>query len=124
MDIKDTPEAPFKYDKVEAVMIGLSVIHIIFIMVAAYLVYKVYKLVKFKDLPILLSITSVLCSLLSKSYYHFIAIIVMFIWVICFFVFIRTDKSSFLHRTNIMRLLNFTATMTFGCALVFDLYKW
>ena len=48
----------------------------------------------------------------------------MFIWVICFFIFIRTDKTSVLHRTNLMRLLNFTATMTFGCALVFDLYKW
>jgi hypothetical protein len=39
-------------------------------------------------------------------------------------MFIRTDKTSFLHRTNVMRMVNFTATMLFGCALVFDLYKW
>ena len=49
---------------------------------------------------------------------------VMFIWVICFFMFIRTDKTSVLHNTNLMRMINFTATMFFGCALIFDLYKW
>ena len=59
------PIVPFRYDKVEYVMIGLSIIHFGFIVVAACLVYRVYKLLKFKDLPILLSICSVLCSLLS-----------------------------------------------------------
>ena len=48
-------------------MVGLSIIHFTFIVVAACLVYRVYKLVKFKDLPILLSIGSVLCSLISKE---------------------------------------------------------
>jgi len=48
----------------------------------------------------------------------------MFIWVICFFMFIRTDKTSVLHNTNLMRMINFTATMFFGGALIFDLYKW
>jgi hypothetical protein len=105
-------------------MIGLSIIHLVFIIVAACLVYRVYKLVKFKDLPILLSITSVLCSLLSKTKYCSNNGTVMFAWMLCFFFFIHADKTSFLKSTNIMRLLNFTATMSFGCALVFDLYKW
>jgi hypothetical protein len=107
-------------------MIGLSIIHFAFIVVAACLVYRVYKLVKFKDLPILLSIGSVLCSLLSTFSLSLTThtLSVMFIWVICFFMFIRTDKTSVLHNTNLMRMINFTATMFFGCALIFDLYKW
>ena len=48
-------------------MIALSIFHIIFILVAAFLVLKVYRLVKFKDIGILMSITSVLLSLTSKK---------------------------------------------------------
>ena len=108
-DINPVVSEPFRYDKVQSVMIGLSIIHFVFIIAVACLVYKVYKLVKFKDMPILLSITSVLCSLFSKLKSGLI-LTVMFIWVICFFMFIRTDKTSFLHNTNIMRTINFTAT--------------
>jgi len=56
----------FKYNKVENVMIGLAVVHFFIVAVTSVLVYKVYKLIKFQDLPILLSIFSVFCSLLSN----------------------------------------------------------
>lgn len=47
-------------------MIGLGVFHVLFIILATYLVYRVYKLVKFQDIPILLSITCVLLSLIGN----------------------------------------------------------
>jgi hypothetical protein len=103
-------------------MIGLSVIHVFFVTITAILVFKVYKLVKFRDLPILLSIFSVFLSLLSKIYVNYP--LAMLAWVIMFFFFIHVDKTSFLKTTNIMRMVNFTGTMFFGIALVFDLYKW
>jgi hypothetical protein len=116
-------QSSFLYDKVQNVMIGLAVIHVCFVIVSACLVYRVYKLVKFRDIPILLSIFTVFCSLLSKRVKIKI-FIAMLAWVILFFFFIHADKTSFLKKTNIMRLVNFTATMFFGIALVFDLYKW
>jgi hypothetical protein len=106
-------------------MIGLGIIHLFFVIITAILVFKVYKLVKFRDLPILLSIFSVFLSLLSMMRLMYNTIyLAMFVWLILFFFFIHVDKTSFLKSTNIMRMINFTGTMFFGIALVFDLYKW
>ena len=114
----------FKYDKVQYVMTGLGIIHLFFVIITAILVFKVYSLVKFRDMPILLSIFSVFCSLLSIVIIINNYCLAMFVWLILFFFFIHVDKNSFLKSTNIMRMINFTGTMFFGIALVFDLYKW
>lgn len=116
-------DIPYAYGKAQAVMISMGIFHLLFIGLSGYLVAKVFQLVKFKDLPILLSISSVLLSLVSKPHFD-ISIVAMFIWLALFLAFFHADKDSILHTTNLLRAINFTATNFFGFALIFDLYKW
>ena len=118
----DDLDQHLKYD---IVMSFLAFATLALLLFTLYLLKKVHRLLKFQDKVLLLSVTSLALSLLSKDFYIFTtSLIGLLVYCILSVVGNFLPDDHYLNRSNFIKEVDFSKIVFLYIALMFDLYKW